>query len=85
MKIISATRESLVLEPSRKENGWRSFIFEIGVVPLKPRPKKIIFTMTIGAYTHMWSMPWHSFLKVGCVDTIVILNKSLMSHTFKRR
>lgn len=84
MKIISATSKSLIMEPSKKENGWKAFVFDIGIVPLKPTPKKIVITQKIGAYTHTWSMPWRRFLKAGCVDTIVILDKSLMSHTFMR-
>ncbi len=81
MKIVEATKEQFVMEPTRKEFGARSFVFDIGVIPLEPTPKQIKIVRRIGDYTHTWSMSWRKFLNVGCVDTIVILEKSLMTHS----
>ena len=84
MKIISATKNALVLEPSRKEKNYKAFIFDVGIIPDSPKPKVVKVVKKIGPYTHTWSITWRKFLNVGCVGDIVILEMDKMIHSFKK-
>lgn len=78
MKVISATRTKIVLKPSKKDENWRAFIFDIGIIPDKPTPQRIEIQKKVGAYLLTWSMPWRKFVKQTCIGTVVILNKSTL-------
>jgi hypothetical protein len=80
MKILSATRTQLVLKPSRKDENWKAFIFDIGIIPDKPTPQKIVIQKKVGAYMLSWSMPWRKFLRQTAIDTVVILEKSELDY-----
>lgn len=80
MKVITATRTKLVLKPSKKDENYRAFIFNIGIIPDKPEPRRIEIQKQVGAYLLTWSMPWEKFLKQTAIDTIVILEKSALNY-----
>lgn len=83
MKVISATRTKLVLKPSKKDENWRSFIFDVGIVPDKPTPARIEIQKKIGKYQHTWSMSWKKFLRQTCVGDIVIIEKKEFVHNYQ--
>jgi hypothetical protein len=80
VNIISLNKSALVLHPSKCDENWRAFIFDIGIVPEKPTPKKLIIQKKAGRNTITWSMSWSKFLKQTCIDTVAIIDKS----AFKR-
>ena len=83
MKIISTTKAELVLQPSRNDETWRSFVFDVGIVPEKPRPKRVVIRKHVNAYLQSWSMTWRKFLRQGCVGGIAIIHKSEFSYQSK--
>lgn len=76
MNVISATRTRIILKPTKKDENYRAFVFDIGIIPDKPTPQKIVIQKKVGAYLLSWSMSWRKFLRQTCIDTIVIVNKS---------
>ncbi|HEU4345381.1 MAG TPA: hypothetical protein VFU31_27835 [Candidatus Binatia bacterium] len=80
MNVISATRTKLVLRPSKKDENWKSFIFDIGIIPDKPTPQRVVIEKKVGAYLLLWSISWQKFLKQTCIDTIVILEKDTLTY-----
>lgn len=76
MKIISATKQELLLRAERKDVSWKSFVFDIGIIPGNPTPKRIVIQRKAGRYLQTWEMSWHKFLKQICIDTICIIDKS---------
>jgi len=84
MKIIQASKEVLILQPTKKnDESSRSFIFDIGVVPEKPTPKKIVIRKSFGKRWKTWSMSWKKFLKQTCIGDIVLINKSEFDYVIK--
>jgi len=88
MKIIEATKERLILQPSRKGDetfGIRpAFIFDLGLVPDKPAPKRLVIQRKSGSRMLLWSMTWRRFLRQNAIGSVVILDKSKMSYTSQR-
>jgi hypothetical protein len=84
MKVISATRRQIVLHPSKHDENWRAFIFDIGIILDKPTPKKVVIQKKVGAYLLSWSMSWAKFLKQICIDTVVIIEKSAFKYESRR-
>lgn len=80
MNIVSATRTKLVLKPSKKDENYRAFIFDVGIIPDKLTPQRIVIEKKVGAYLLSWSIPWRKFLKQTCIDTVVILEKSALTY-----
>ena len=76
MNVISATRTQIVLKPSKHDENYRAFVFDIGIIPDKPTPQKIVIQKKVGAYLLSWSMSWRKFQRQTCIDTVVIVNKS---------
>jgi hypothetical protein len=84
MKVLSATRTKLVLKPGKGDENFKSFIFDIGIIPDKPTPKRIEIQKNIGAYLHTWSMPWKKFLRQTCIGDVVLIEKSDFVHNYRR-
>lgn len=84
MNIISATKSAIVLRPSKQDENWRAFIFDIGVIPEKPTPKKIVIEKRVGRNTITWSMSWSKFLKQTCIDTVALIDKSAFKRESRR-
>jgi hypothetical protein len=80
MQIVTATKSKLVLKPSKKDENWKSFIFDIGIIPQEPEPKKLIIQKKVGSYLCSWSISWEKFLEEMCIDTIVILEKAKLNY-----
>lgn len=72
------------MKPSKKDENYRAFVFDIGVIPLKPTPQKIIIQKKVGAYLLSWSMSWRKFLRQTCIDTVVVVNKSEFDYKSKK-
>jgi hypothetical protein len=87
MKTVSLTKEKIVLKPSKKDENWRAFVFDIDIIPYeshKPEPKEIVIQKKVGSYLRSWSMPWKIFLKQTCIGTTLILNKSDLQYESHR-
>jgi hypothetical protein len=84
MKIVSITRDALILKPTqRNDESGRAFIFDIGIVPDKPTPKRIIIQKSRGRYLYSWSMTWRKFLRQTCIGHIALIDKSEFSYEAK--
>ena len=77
MKIISATKAELLLEAGRRKDiNWKSFIFDIGIIPIHSQPKRIVIQRKAGRYLQTYEMSWHKFLKKTCIDNMCLIDKS---------
>ena len=77
MKIIEATKDKLILQPTRRDENFRSFVFDIGIVPELPEPKVIIIRKSFGRKKwKTWPMTWKKFLKQTCIDTVCLIDKT---------
>lgn len=83
MNIITATRTKIVLQPTRKDESWTSFVFDVGIIPDKPTPKKIVIQKHVNGWLCSWSMTWRKFLRQTCVGNVIILHKTDFAYQSK--
>lgn len=83
MKILSINSKELVLKPTKRDENYKSFIFDIGIVPLKPTPKRIVFKRKQGKHILTWEMSWNRFEKQTCIGDVAIIAKSACKYTTK--
>lgn len=84
MKILSADKNTLVLQPSKTNESYKSFMFDIDIVPDKTIPKKIIIQKKVGRYLRTWSMSWRKFGKQTCIGNVALIDKSEFTYKSER-
>lgn len=81
MRIISVDKAALVLSPNKPvDESQRGFLFDIGIVPDRPKPARLVIQRKQGAYLLQWSMSWSKFMRESCIDTIALIDKSHFSY-----
>lgn len=58
-----------------EQYGW-SFIFDIGLIPQQPKPKRLVFQYGGGKRIRQWSMSWRKFMKQTCIGTVVRIERT---------
>lgn len=77
MKLLHANKNEIALKiTSHRDINQKSIIFDIGLIPNKPKPKRLVIQRKVNRFTLIYSMPWRKFLKQTCIGHVCLIDKS---------